>query len=79
MKTTINERRLDVLAREIARLDEEVVTARRAAGDLDGGEVACSIMDAMAAEKRVELEEALRAYFLESEFIRRGDLRRVAA
>lgn len=79
MRTTINERRLDVLAREIARLDEEVVTARRAAGDLDGNEHACAVVAAAADEKRAELEKALRAYFIESEVVRRGDLRRVAA
>lgn len=78
MNTTNNKRRLDELARTILRLEEAAVDAEREAVDLKGDELACSMLSARALATRTELERALRAYFIESEVVRIGELRRVA-
>lgn len=79
MNTQINEQRLDTLAKRIERLDVEAVEAERAAKDLHDDERTCAVLAARAVETRAELERELRAYFIESEFIRKGELARVAA
>jgi hypothetical protein len=78
VNTKSSTRRLDELARTIMRLDEAAVDAEREAVDLQGDELACSMLAERALSAKTDLDRALRAYFLESEVVRRGELRRVA-
>lgn len=72
MNANMTNERLDELAREIAQLDAELINHQRDALDVVGDEAVCFARQVRADATRVRLERALRAYFIVSEFARRG-------
>lgn len=54
---------IDALEAEIDELESKLVTARRAAGDLLGDEIACDLAEAEAMTLRLKLDQHYRRYF----------------
>ncbi len=73
MNTSKNRKRLDELSREIAVLDSMVVDSERKSLELVGSESEQDHASAHVTETKALLDRALRAYYIESEFVRRAE------
>ena len=72
MNANRNHQRLDVLWREICRLDALVLESERAALELTGTEGDQALASTMATDAKTLLMRALRSYAIESETVRQA-------
>lgn len=77
MSTERHHARLDDLAREIGQLDELLIVHERDALELACDEEWCDRTREVAARTRLDLERALREYFILAEFVRRPEIERL--